>query len=114
VQSGKVIHNAVAEVSGSEVNSITEGLCENSASYFQKMGGLKQMGNALRRGMVLIFSIWNDSGQFMSWLDSGDAGPCNSTEGNPALIQAQHPETSVTFSNIRWGDIGSTYAHKKN
>ena len=113
VQNGKVIQNAVAEVSGSEVDSINETLCANSASSFQRLGGLKQMGNALRRGMVLIFSIWNDSDQFMSWLDSGDAGPCNSTEGNPDLIQAQHPETSVTFSNIRWGDIGSTYSHKK-
>jgi cellulase len=109
VQKGKVIQNAVAEVSGSNVDSITEEYCSNSASYFEQMGGLKQMGKALGRGMVLIFSIWNDSGAFMNWLDSGNAGPCNSTEGNPELILAQHPETSVTFSNIRWGDIGSTF-----
>ncbi|KAJ5160439.1 uncharacterized protein N7482_007443 [Penicillium canariense] len=111
VQDGTVIQNAVVDVSGDEIDSITDEYCSNSASYFEQMGGLKQMGKAIGRGMVLIFSIWNDSGAFMNWLDSGSSGPCNSTEGDPALIQAQHPETSVTFSNIKWGDIGSTYSH---
>lgn len=110
VQEGEVVQNAVVEVAGMEVDSITGEYCAESASYFQEMGGLKQMGKALGRGMVLVFSIWNDSGAFMNWLDSGNAGPCNSTEGNPQLIQVQHPETSVTFSKIRWGDIGSTYS----
>ena len=109
VQSGQIIQNAVVEVSGTDIDSITNGYCAETASYFQQMGGLKQMGKALGRGMVLIFSIWNDSGAFMNWLDSGSSGPCNSTEGNPALIEAQHPGTSVTFSKIKWGDIGSTY-----
>lgn len=113
VQDGTVIQNAVFNMSGVEVDSLTDDYCSESASTFQKLGGLKQMGKALGRGMVLIFSIWNDSGAFMNWLDSGDAGPCNSTEGDPALIEKQHPETSVTFSNIRWGDIGSTYKHRK-
>ena len=112
VQGGKMIQNAVVEVSGEEVDSITNEYCSDVASFFQQMGGLKQMGKALQRGMVLIFSIWNDSGAFMNWLDSGSAGPCNSTEGNPALIEAQYPDTSVTFSNIRWGDIGSTFTGK--
>lgn len=111
VQGGKVIQNAVVNVSGSEIDSITDGYCVQAAGYFQQKGGLKQMGEAIARGMVLIFSIWNDAGGFMNWLDSGNAGPCNSTEGNPALIEAQHPDTSVTFSKIKWGDIGSTYPH---
>jgi cellulase len=68
------------------------------------------MGKALERGMVLAMSIWNDPGQFMNWLDSGSAGPCNATEGNPALIEANDPTTSVTFSDIRIGDIGSTFS----
>ncbi|KAK6532086.1 endoglucanase 1 [Orbilia ellipsospora] len=66
------------------------------------------MGQALARGMVLIFSIWNDAGQNMNWLDSGSSGPCSSTEGNPSTILANNPGTHVIFSNIRWGDIGST------
>ena len=109
VQDGKVIQNTVVEASGTDIDSLTDAYCSKSASSFQQLGGLKQMGKALSRGMVLIFSIWTDSGAFMNWLDSGNAGPCNGTEGNPKLIQAQHPGTSVTFSNIRWGDIGSTY-----
>jgi len=67
------------------VNSIEEPFCEIVASSFQQHGGLAQMGKALGRGMVLAMSIWNDPGQFMNWLDSGNAGPCNATEGNPAL-----------------------------
>ncbi|KAJ5939563.1 hypothetical protein N7466_002697 [Penicillium verhagenii] len=109
VQGDKVIQNAVVNVTGTETDSLTNEYCSETAEYFTDMGGLKQIGKALGRGMALIFSIWNDSGAYMDWLDSGSAGPCNSTEGNPALIQAEHPGTSVTFSNIRWGDIGTTF-----
>lgn len=44
----------------------------------------------------------------MNWMDSGDAGPCNATEGDPKLILANQPDTKVVFGNIRWGDIEST------
>ncbi|OAA58934.1 glycoside hydrolase family 7 protein [Niveomyces insectorum RCEF 264] len=71
-------------------------------------GGLAGMGDALGRGMVLAMSIWNDPQQQMSWLDAGMNGPCGSGQGSPATIQSQHPDTHVVFSNIRWGDIGST------
>ncbi len=27
------------------------------------------MGEALKRGMVLVFSLWDDSGSHMKWLD---------------------------------------------
>ncbi|KAJ5740758.1 hypothetical protein N7493_000630 [Penicillium malachiteum] len=110
VQDGKVIQNAVVDFDGTEMDSITNEYCSESASYFTSMGGLKQVGKAIGRGMVLIFSIWNDSGAYMNWLDSGTSGPCNSTQGNPTIIEAKYPGTSVTFSNIRSGDIGSTYA----
>ncbi|KAK3306166.1 glycoside hydrolase family 7 protein [Chaetomium strumarium] len=71
-------------------------------------GGFTGMGEALDRGMVLAMSIWNDAAQQMSWLDSGNNGPCASGQGSPSNIQSQHPDTHVVFSNIRWGDIGST------
>lgn len=45
----------------------------------------------------------------MNWMDSGDAGPCNATEGDPNVIVQVEPSPSVTFSKIKWGDIGSTY-----
>lgn len=46
--------------------------------------------------MVLIFSIWWDSGGFMNWLDSGSSGPCNATEGNPTVITSIVPDPVVT------------------
>ncbi len=116
LQDGKLIAN-VSAPAGAEAYPakssnivITDEFCGNSV--FEKLGGLKGMGEALQRGMVLIFSIWNDNGQFMNWLDSGNAGPCNATEGDPALILKNTPGTSVTWTNIKWGDIGSTYKHK--
>lgn len=107
IQNGKVIQNAVTS---SGMDSITAAWCSSSDAAAASLGGLTTMGQALGRGMVLIFSIWNDAGQHMSWLDSGSSGPCSSSEGNPTNIQQQTPGTYVTFSNIRWGDIGSTFS----
>ncbi|KIH92363.1 endoglucanase [Sporothrix brasiliensis 5110] len=72
-------------------------------------GGLPGMGEALGRGIVVLaMSIWNDGAQQMSWLDQGNNGPCAAGQGTPSNIQSQHPDTHVVFSNIRWGDIGTT------
>ncbi|RDL36776.1 Glycoside hydrolase family 7 protein [Venustampulla echinocandica] len=71
-------------------------------------GGLAGMGQALGRGMVLAMSIWNDAAQEMAWLDAGNNGPCQAGQGTPSVIQSQHSDTHVVFSNIRWGDVGST------
>ncbi|KAL9048265.1 MAG: hypothetical protein Q9162_007801 [Coniocarpon cinnabarinum] len=109
VQNGKVIQNAAVPFNGATIDSITDSYCQSSSASFQQRGGLKQMGAALGRGMVLIFSLWNDNGGNMNWLDSGNAGPCSSSEGAPSLIQQKDPSTDVTFSNIKWGDIGTTY-----
>ena len=111
VQDGKIIHNAVVKFQKTHIDSITNAYCKEDSSSFQKRGGLPAMGEALGRGMVLVFSIWNDAGAYMNWLDAGTAGPCNMKEGNPDLIVKQDPSTAVTFSNIKWGEIGSTYRH---
>jgi len=117
IQDGKVIptpaettNPAVGRLEGYE-GTITDEYCQaRNTSDFLRLGGLKGMGESLKRGMVLIFSIWNSEGDFMDWLD-GDTtnGPCNATEGNPANIVRDIPDVSVTFSNVRWGDIGSTF-----
>ena len=109
VQDGKVIQNAAVQFDNQTIDSLTPSYCTSDDADFDKLGGMPQMGKALGSGMVLIFSIWNTDSGFMSWLDGGSAGPCNSTEGNPTIIEEQDPGTSVTFSNIKWGDIGSTY-----
>ncbi|KAI9712063.1 MAG: endoglucanase 1 [Bogoriella megaspora] len=104
-QNGQIVPSAVSGASGDSINGTWCAQVDSSAAQF---GNLQTMGAALGRGMVMAFSIWNDGSQYMNWLDSGNAGPCSATEGNPATIQAEAPETHVVFSNIRWGDIGST------
>jgi len=100
IQNGRQIGGA----SGQGGDVITAGGCGSAGSF----GGLAGMGQALDRGVVLAMSIWNDAYQNMAWLDSGNNGPCQSGEGTPANIQSRMPNTNVVFSNIRWGDIGST------
>ncbi|KAK1753722.1 glycoside hydrolase [Echria macrotheca] len=111
IQDGKVIQNVQAKVGGGSVlaDSVTDPYCNATATWTQERGGIAHMGEALARGMVLIFSLWADDGGYMTWLDSGNSGPCNATEGNPAEIVQHTPDASVTFSNIRWGEIGSTF-----
>ena len=110
VQGGKVIENAAVNISGRPaVNYIDADYCSTSTSRFVPLGGVPVMGEALARGMVLIFSIWWDASGFMNWLDSGSSGPCNATEGNPTIVQKIQPNPAVTFSHIKWGEIGSTY-----
>ncbi|KAL2163999.1 hypothetical protein VTH06DRAFT_3213 [Thermothelomyces fergusii] len=99
VQDGRRLPSAVP---GGDV--ISADACSSGDPY----GGLRVMGEALGRGMVLAMSIWNDASGFMNWLDAGSNGPCSETEGNPDNILANHPNTHVVLSNIRWGDIGST------
>ncbi|KAK1052027.1 hypothetical protein B0A54_12616 [Friedmanniomyces endolithicus] len=110
VQNGKIIQNVNFTLDGQVLDSITNPYCNATAPAFQARGGLAQMGKAIERGMVLAMSIWNDPSGNMTWLDTGNAGPCNVTEGNPTVILAEDPGTSVTFSNIKWGDFGTTYS----
>ncbi|KAI5867237.1 glycoside hydrolase family 7 protein [Durotheca rogersii] len=114
VQDGVVIDNAaVADPAMPPGDSLRMSHCQAVGNTFENLGGLRTAGLALDRGMVLAFSIWNDGRQFMNWLNSGRAGPCDLREGNPAVIKERRPDTAVTFSNIRWGDIGSTYGRSQ-
>ncbi len=116
VQDGQMIESAPTQngtVSSlaAGVGTITQDFCAdrgNSTSDFIRLGGIRGMGESLNRGMVLIFSIWDAPGDFMTWLDSGSAGPCSATQGDPRIIMMNNSDAAVTFSNIRWGDIGST------
>lgn len=104
-QNNLTVPSAISGTTGDSINSTWCNAVDSSAAEF---GSLTTMGEALGRGMVLAFSIWNDNSQFMNWLDSGSSGPCSATEGNPTLIEANNATTHVVFSNIKWGDIGST------
>lgn len=113
VQGEKVIKAEVVKKEGvPEVAFTNDEYCNATGStQFMALGAHEQMGDALTRGMVLVFSIWWDEGGNMSWLDGAKdgAGPCNATEGNPTTIRQIEAHPEVTFSNMKWGEIGSTY-----
>ncbi|GAB1316471.1 Endoglucanase EG-1 [Madurella fahalii] len=111
MQDGKLIEAHTVDAPGlPKVNALNDEFCEaTGAARYLDLGGTVGMGEAMTRGMVLAMSIWWDEGGNMNWLDSGEAGPCNATEGNPSVITQIEPNPEVTYSNMRWGEIGSTY-----
>lgn len=113
VQDGVIIEMPSVDVSGTQQSAMDDAYCiANNANEYMRLGATAGMGESLDRGMVLIFSLWWDDSTYMAWLDqaSSGSGPCNATEGNPEVIRQVQPDTQVTFSNIRWGDIGATFA----
>ncbi|KAF7977022.1 hypothetical protein HWV62_4972 [Athelia sp. TMB] len=128
VQNGVVIQNSESTVSGVSGNSITQAFCDaqktafGDTNDFDTKGGLAAMGEALGRGVVLVLSLWDDYDAYMLWLDSdypvggnpatpGIArGTCATTSGIPATVESEDASAYVTYSNIKFGPIGSTYS----
>lgn len=127
IQNGKVIQNSKTNVPGmSSYDSVSDAFCGaqkaafGDTTSFQKQGGLNQMGAAMAHGMVLVMSLWDDHAANMLWLDSNYPasaslsqpgivrGSCATTSGVPADVESQSPNAQVTFSNIKFGGIGST------
>lgn len=127
VQDGKVIQNSVSNIAGIDpTNQITDGCCGqqktafSDTNFFSQKGGLRGMGQSFSRGMVLALSVWDDYGAYMQWLDSdypttadpaapGVArGTCGTNTGLPTNVESVSASASVVFSNIKFGDIGST------
>ncbi|KAL0577328.1 hypothetical protein V5O48_004651 [Marasmius crinis-equi] len=130
VQNGKVIQNSKTNISGmSQYDSITDAFCNaqktafGDTNSFEDRGGLAAMGQAFAKGMVLVMSLWDDHEAEMLWLDSNyplnksastpgvARGTCSADSGDPKTIESQHGDATVSFSNIKVGPIGSTYAH---
>jgi len=128
IQDGKRFENAQSNIpGGSQFNSLTDNNCKIKNTVFQEndgfidMGGMKQMGESLKRGVALVFSIWDDYGAYMLWLDSifpVDAppskpgvtrGPCPITSGRPADVEKEQADAWVSYSNVKYGAIGSTH-----
>ncbi|KAB5571891.1 cellulose 1,4-beta-cellobiosidase [Coniochaeta sp. 2T2.1] len=126
VQNGKVIPNSQSKIAGVSGNSITTDFCSKQktafgdTNVFAQKGGLAKMGDALKAGMVLVMSIWDDHAVNMLWLDStyptdstkpGAArGSCPTTSGVPADVEAQVPNSNVIYSNVKFGPINSTFS----
>ncbi|KAG9042900.1 hypothetical protein FS837_010269 [Tulasnella sp. UAMH 9824] len=132
VQDGVVIQNASVNVAGiSTANSISTGYCAaketvfGDPTSFEDHGGLGSVSGALNRGMVLTFSIWDDPAAHLLWLDSNypagtsptqagvARGTCPTSSGDPAVVEANEVDASVTFSWVRVGPIGTTYELQK-
>jgi cellulose 1,4-beta-cellobiosidase len=129
LQDGELIENSLVQAAGfNKGNSMTDEFCAQEKKVFggvdafKNQGGMKGMGEAFRRGMVLAMSIWDDAGSAMKWLDGTyppdkdpkkdpgtGRGPCGPNEGAAASLLAGSPWVQVKFSNIRRGEIGSTY-----
>ncbi|KAJ4342704.1 Esterase/lipase/thioesterase [Didymella glomerata] len=127
IQNGKVYKNSQSTISGATGNSITDSFCKNQKTAFgdnnsfATLGGLNGMGASLARGHVLVMSLWDDHAVNMLWLDSSypttadpskpgvARGTCATTSGKPSDLETNSPNSSVVFSNIKFGPIGSTF-----
>merc|ERR1711879_1039731 len=108
-----------------EYNSLSDEMCPavktvfGDTNDFGAKGGMAQMGKALDAGMVLVMSLWDDHAAYMLWLDStypvdktswgGPRGTCATSSGRPNDVEGQHPDSHVKYSDIRVGEIDSTY-----
>merc|ERR1712032_1670960 len=124
VQDGKKIETPDLSVGSKTFNSISTEFCEAEVGLFKdntnflEKGGLKAMDAAMESGMVLVLSLWDDHKVNMLWLDStypagstdpGAArGTCLPDSGKPDDVESSAASSSVSFSNIRFGEIGST------
>jgi cellulose 1,4-beta-cellobiosidase len=104
---------------GNEINAdyCAKEEAEFGGSSFSDKGGLAVMSEALSKPMVLVMSIWDDYASRMLWLDStspaeggpgAERGSCSTDSGHPEDLEANSPNSKVTYSNIRFGPIGST------
>lgn len=127
VQNGVVIPNSMSNVAGVTGNSITTAFCNaqktafGDTNDFATHGGLGSMSTAMKGGMVLVLSLWDDYAVDLLWLDSdypttanpatpGIArGTCSTSSGVPATLEASVPNAYVVYSNIKVGPIGSTF-----
>jgi cellulose 1,4-beta-cellobiosidase len=128
VQNGATYANSQSKIAGVTGNSITDNFCANQKTVFGDTnefavkGGLTKMSAALKNGMVLVMSIWDDHAVGMEWLDApypptADPtkpgvvrGSCATGSGDPTLVESTYPGSSVTYSNIKWGPINSTFS----
>jgi cellulose 1,4-beta-cellobiosidase len=128
VQGGKLIANSMTSITGVDaVNSITAAFYEQKTAFgdtnsFARLGGLEAMGASLEHGMVLASSVWDDHVVNMLWLDSSyptdkDASMpgvarrmCAMDSGVPKVIEESAADSQVTYSNIKWGALNSTFA----
>jgi len=125
VQDGKKIANSQTNLPGVDAfDSITDDNCAaqkdafGESNDFKTYGGMQGMSDAMDRGMVLVLSVWDDHAANMLWLDSvyppaatgpgAERGPCATDSGDPSDVETKFADAYVGFTNIKFGEIGST------
>jgi cellulose 1,4-beta-cellobiosidase len=128
VQNGKVIPNSQSKISGVTGNSITTQFCDAQKKVFgdnygfKDKGGFAALSRSFQKGMVLVMSLWDDHYSDMAWLDStwprekpdapgAKRGPCQEGQGVPTTVESGQGNSQVTYSDIRFGDINSTFGN---
>ena len=132
VQDGKYIPHVTTNVASmsKQFDSITDEMCSATKTAFADLndyvnkGSMKAMSDALGRGVVLVMSLWDDHDSNMLWLDStfptnsshvgAQRGACSIDSGKPDDVEGQSPGSFVKYSNIRIGEIGSTFSANLN
>mmetsp|Transcript_69028 Transcript_69028/g.173939 ORF Transcript_69028/g.173939 Transcript_69028/m.173939 type:complete len:683 (-) Transcript_69028:513-2561(-) len=142
IQDGEIIHNSKSSIAGIAGDSITASLCtaekqafvrtrdssnpKGEYNQFDLKGGLGQMSKAFERGMVLALALWDDLAVKMQWLDSflphdlpqdtlgALRGPCKPEWGTPQWMRENIPAANVQFTNLRFGEIGSTTGQSRS
>jgi cellulose 1,4-beta-cellobiosidase len=132
-QNGKTIEHPHYTVNGNKHNSISDKFCADwvadtkDGTNFLEMGGMGAVDTIFEKGGVLVISLWDDHYANMLWLDSTypvdqhkackagkgfDAGTCRGTcditTGVAADLEKDVPNATITFSNIKYGKIGTT------
>jgi len=126
-QDGKKIENVPVTLKGKQYDSVSTDFCTawadttDDGTNFLEKGGVEAADKAFETGMVLVMSLWDDHLANMLWLDSKYPidttdptmmrGTCGIESGVPADVEKDSGDASVTFSNIKYGDIGTTTTH---
>ena len=69
---------------------------QNEPNTFEECGGFNSLTQAIKKGMAVIISLWDDQATNMKWLDSGDRGPCTANTN----VRQTNPTAKVKFSNL--------------
>jgi len=80
------------------------------AQYFFDHGGMPQFSKAVKNGLTMVLSFWDDMASNMNWLDSGERGTCDPGDGDPAKLRVDHADARFDIRHLRWGPIGTTHS----
>jgi hypothetical protein len=109
IQGGKLIQTPNKRIwngtDNVETNVLNDETCKNSQQYGSH-GGDSAFSASFKRNAVLAMSLWTDGS--MAWLDEGGNGECSSPGGKEPIINANR-NSYLEFSNIKFGDIDTTY-----